>query len=912
MVARVHFLAVPALAFSLLLQLYSGFLPTEMFFPEATPHQLRPDSVFPAIQRLPATIPISTENPAPYGSEQVSSATSASVSAYFLALDRGGAEIATKLLSSPSGHEQTPDRPPLLIRPAPGYLDKRFSATGRYSPGHRGLDFVASLAAPVIAAAEGVVEFVGTVAGNLTVTVDHGNGWKTSYSYLGFVGVSKDQTVGRGEVIGVVGRLHGQDLYGVHFSLRRGDEYLDPTPHLLASRAYLLPPPPDDAEEDPPYRGDGGDAARVEGDRGAAFAQPNRSGSGNTGSGSELPRPGDIWRAPGNPGAQDSDGGHPGGGGAGRQDPGTQDSGVGPSGVVGGGDRVFATPSTTTNSRQPAPQTGYSRKEGVYSIGTTAAPWCWTTLGRCRDDSETIFAERLWAGIRFALQANRFGQVLADFALPGRDNFARIFRATQEVLRTAAQAGIEALAATASALSVPRAGAAAAAAAFLYGLAPAISERIRRSVFEPRELFQALRRHAKRRAYAFARNVLMQARLTLCATSLGRYVSEALQRWNVCGANESSKQFELPIEAIHGQQHGSTFGQQDKDRADKPVVGGPGTSGSTAARGDEPVFVVVGGLNSSLEGLRDPSGLGAALEARGHTVVYFSYAGHRRVDDSADSQTTRPARPSGIGGPADSDAALSRTGDDGGHAGADPPLPATVAIQSQPYRPEDTWQDLRLSAKRLRDLLNDVSAYEGRPVVVVAHSQGGIVARYALAGLVSERAAPDPGASALVTIATPNRGSSAASDLVVLGGDPGTRQVVSSFDPTLAAASQSVAVQQLQPDSRFMRELGTQAPPGVPTLSISASSDLVVSPGESYLEGAVNILLPAGSDGVRAHSQIAELPQTVEAVENFARGQVPCQDPMAAALYAAEGYVGTYVSEEIRTLAVTAVVGAGL
>jgi hypothetical protein len=754
---------------------------------------------------------------------------------------------------------------------------------------------VAGLGAPVMAAAEGVVEFVGLVAGNLTVTVDHGNGWKTSYSYLGFVGVSKDQTVSRGEVIGVVGRLHGQDLYGVHFSLRRGDEYLDPTPHLLASRAYLLPPPPDDAEEDPIYRGDGGDAARVEGDREAAFARRDRSGSGNTGYGGELSRPDDTWRAPRGSGARDS----------------------GPGGT---GDRVLATPSTTADSRQPAPQTDYSKKDGIYSIGPAAAPWCRVTLGICRDDPRKIFAERLGAGIRFALQANRFGRVLADFALPGSDNVARILRAAQEVLRAAAQAGIETLAATVSALSVPRAGAAAAAAALLYGLAPATSERIRRSVFEPRELFQALRRHGKRRAYAFARNVLMQARLTLCATSLSRYVSEALQRWNVCSADKSPKQPEPPVEAMFGQQGGPTFGQQggptlarqDKDRPDRSIAVGPGTSGSSAARGDEPVFVVVGGLNSSLEGLRDASGLGPALEARGHTVVYFSYAGHRRVDDSADSQTGRPARPSRIGGPAESDAPPNRIGDDGGHAGSDAPLPTTVAIRPQPYRPEDTWQDLRQSGERLRDLLNDLSAYEGRPVVVVAHSQGGIVARYALAGLASERAGPDPRVSALVTIATPNRGSSAASDLVALGGDPGTRRVVSSFDPALAAASQSVAVQQLQPDSRFMRELGTQAPPGVRTLSISASSDLVVPPGESYLDGAVNILLPAGSDGLRAHSRVAELPQTVETVENFARGQVPCQDPMAAALYAAEGYVGTYVSEEIRTLAVTAVVGAGL
>jgi murein DD-endopeptidase MepM/ murein hydrolase activator NlpD len=105
-----------------------------------------------------------------------------------------------------------------------------------YAPGHRGVDVAAPLGSPVRASADGVVSFAGSVAGNLTVTVDHTGGLKTSYSYLGTARVRKGQRVQRGDVVGEVGRGHDASLPpNVHLSARRNNVYFDPLELYLGS-----------------------------------------------------------------------------------------------------------------------------------------------------------------------------------------------------------------------------------------------------------------------------------------------------------------------------------------------------------------------------------------------------------------------------------------------------------------------------------------------------------------------------------------------------------------------------------------------------------------------------------------------------------------------------------------------------
>ncbi len=99
-----------------------------------------------------------------------------------------------------------------------------------YAPGHRGVDVSAPLGTLVRASAVGVVSFAGNVAGNRTVTVDHGGGLLTSYSFLGSLSVSKGTAVEQGEPVGTMGSGHpGSSLPPhVHLSARRDGVYFDP------------------------------------------------------------------------------------------------------------------------------------------------------------------------------------------------------------------------------------------------------------------------------------------------------------------------------------------------------------------------------------------------------------------------------------------------------------------------------------------------------------------------------------------------------------------------------------------------------------------------------------------------------------------------------------------------------------
>lgn len=112
-----------------------------------------------------------------------------------------------------------------------------------FAPGHRGVDVGAPTGTPVRASATGVVSFAGSVAGNLTVTVDHGEGLLTTYSFLGEVLVARGNAVEQGEVVGTVGRGHtGTSMPPhVHLSARRDGFYFDPLElYVGSSYADLL------------------------------------------------------------------------------------------------------------------------------------------------------------------------------------------------------------------------------------------------------------------------------------------------------------------------------------------------------------------------------------------------------------------------------------------------------------------------------------------------------------------------------------------------------------------------------------------------------------------------------------------------------------------------------------------------
>ncbi len=114
---------------------------------------------------------------------------------------------------------------PGLILPVDGEVVREFAPVGSYA-GHWGIDVVAPEGSAVRPADAGTVTFAGAVAEMLSVTVDHGGGLRTSYSYLTSIAVKTGDLVGRDTVLGESGLDHG--VAAVHFSVRVDAEYQDP------------------------------------------------------------------------------------------------------------------------------------------------------------------------------------------------------------------------------------------------------------------------------------------------------------------------------------------------------------------------------------------------------------------------------------------------------------------------------------------------------------------------------------------------------------------------------------------------------------------------------------------------------------------------------------------------------------
>ena len=112
-----------------------------------------------------------------------------------------------------------------------------FAPVGRYE-GHWGVDIAASGGSGVATVGPGTISFAGSVAGRNSVTVDHGGGIRTSYSYLADISVVVGHSVPIGAVVGTVG-VHGHQP-AFHLSLRIGSTYMDP---LVLGHCSAVPGP---------------------------------------------------------------------------------------------------------------------------------------------------------------------------------------------------------------------------------------------------------------------------------------------------------------------------------------------------------------------------------------------------------------------------------------------------------------------------------------------------------------------------------------------------------------------------------------------------------------------------------------------------------------------------------------------
>jgi murein DD-endopeptidase MepM/ murein hydrolase activator NlpD len=102
-----------------------------------------------------------------------------------------------------------------------------------FGAGHRGIDIATPIGTPVLAAGAGTVTFAGKVGGHLFVTLDHGGGLESTYSWLSELLVAKNDVVAQGEVIALSGLGHPAVLPAhLHFGAKLNDAYVDPLDYL--------------------------------------------------------------------------------------------------------------------------------------------------------------------------------------------------------------------------------------------------------------------------------------------------------------------------------------------------------------------------------------------------------------------------------------------------------------------------------------------------------------------------------------------------------------------------------------------------------------------------------------------------------------------------------------------------------
>jgi murein DD-endopeptidase MepM/ murein hydrolase activator NlpD len=118
--------------------------------------------------------------------------------------------------------------------PLSGPVIRGFDPPGSpYGAGHRGIDIAAPVGTQIVAPAAGTVSFAGRVGGHLFLTIAHGGGVSSTYSWLSGLLVRKADLISPGQPVALSGAGHPGDLIpSLHLGVKLGTAYVDPLEYL--------------------------------------------------------------------------------------------------------------------------------------------------------------------------------------------------------------------------------------------------------------------------------------------------------------------------------------------------------------------------------------------------------------------------------------------------------------------------------------------------------------------------------------------------------------------------------------------------------------------------------------------------------------------------------------------------------
>ena len=203
----------------------------------------------------------------------------------------------------------------------------------------------------------------------------------------------------------------------------------------------------------------------------------------------------------------------------------------------------------------------------------------------------------------------------------------------------------------------------------------------------------------------------------------------------------------------------------------------------------------------------------------------------------------------------------------------------------EPYERSDTFGDLEEAARKLAALLGRIARrHPGAAVDLIAHSQGGIVARRALQVMAEDWDPRLPRIEHLVTYASPHTGAPLASIPSELDVKRGGRALLHALSwasdrgvPVPDPRAQAVA--QLAPGSDLMDALASEDVSfGTRVLSLASPHDVIVPADRARLQGRSYYVAPP--HGANGHDGIVASPAARAVAYDFLRDTAPaCRGP---------------------------------